>query len=51
VIPGASPTARDYHCPSPESKQTEDSRPFQVALLTVMSLAVVYPGRPVGKLN
>ena len=51
VIPRASRTARDYHCPLPENKQMAGSSLFQVALLTVMSLAGGYPTRPAGKLN
>jgi hypothetical protein len=51
VIPQASRTARDYHCPLPESKLMEDSSLFRVALLTVISLAGGYPTRPAGKLN
>jgi hypothetical protein len=51
VIPGASRTARDYHCPLPENKLMVDSSLFRVALLTVMFLAEGYPTRPAGKLN
>jgi len=49
--PAASPTARDYHCPSPKSKLTAGSSPFRVALLTVMSPAGGYPARPAGRLT
>jgi hypothetical protein len=51
VIPKEYRTARDYHCPSPENKQTADSGLSRVALLTVMSLAGGYPTHPADKLN
>ncbi len=49
MIPGASRTARDYHCPLPRSKPMVGSKLFRVSLLTVMSLAGGISTRPRGQ--
>jgi hypothetical protein len=50
AIPGASPTARDYHCPLPKSKLMANSSLFLAVLLTVMSPVGGHPSHLAGRL-